>query len=57
MDPCAINMSVSALACAVADGKTDAEISALSAFFIQLGDSLETIIAFRDLNKNSADRQ
>jgi len=33
LDPCAVNMSVSALACAIAKGKTSAEISALSAFF------------------------
>ncbi len=50
MDPCAINMSVSALACALAKGKTEAEIAALSAFFTQLGDSLETISAFQGLN-------
>lgn len=50
MDPCAVNMSVSAIACAIAKGKTDAEIAALGAFFTQLGDSLETIIAFQGLN-------
>ncbi len=36
MDPCAINMSVSALACALAKGKTEAEIAALSAFLHSL---------------------
>lgn len=52
MDPCAVNMSVSALACAIAKGKTDTEISALGAFFTQLGDSLETIISFKELNED-----
>lgn len=50
IDPCAVNMSVSALACAIAEGKSTEEINALSAFFTQLGDSLETITAFNDLN-------
>lgn len=52
MDPCAVNMSVSALACAIAKGKTDAQVAALGAFFSQLGDSLETMIAFKELNNN-----
>lgn len=45
MDPCAINISASALACAIAKGKTASEINMLSAFFVQLGDSLATILA------------
>lgn len=45
MDPCAINISASALACAIAKGKTASEINLLSAFFVQLGDSLATILA------------
>ena len=53
MDPCAINMSVSALACALAKGKTEAEIAALSAFFTQLGDSLETISAANEICCNN----
>ncbi|MDE6751975.1 MAG: hypothetical protein K2J59_04275 [Eubacterium sp.] len=50
IDPCAVNMSVSALACAIAEGKSAEEINALGAFFSQLGDSLETIAAFNELN-------
>lgn len=38
-------MTVSALACAIAKGKTDKELELLSAFFTQLGDSLATIEA------------
>ena len=57
MDPCAVNMSVSALACAIAKGKTSAEISALSAFFTQLGDSLDTIVSFGELNESWCDNK
>lgn len=49
-------MSVSALACAIAKGKSADEISALSAFFTQLGDSLETITAFNELNNNQCNK-
>lgn len=45
MDGCSLNMTVSALACAIAKGKSDTQLAALSAFFTQLGDSLETIAA------------
>lgn len=50
MDGCSANISISALACAIARGKTTEEIAALGAFFTQLGDSLETITAFNALN-------
>ncbi|MDE5604824.1 MAG: hypothetical protein K2I73_04490 [Eubacterium sp.] len=50
IDPCAVNMSVSALACAIAEGKSTEEINALSALFTQLGDSLATITAVNELN-------
>jgi len=50
-------MSVSALACAIAKGKTSAEISALSAFFTQLGDSLDTIVSFGELNESCCDNK
>ncbi|MBD5083447.1 MAG: hypothetical protein HDT34_04765 [Clostridiales bacterium] len=43
-------MSISAIACGIAEGKSNDEINALGAFFSQLGDSLETIAAFNDLN-------
>lgn len=45
MDPCAINMAVSALACSIAKDKSNDELALLSAFFTQLGDSLTTIVA------------
>lgn len=50
MDGCGINVSISALACAIAKGKTTEEITALGAFFTQLGDSLETIVAFNAID-------
>lgn len=52
MDGCSANISISALACAIAKGKKTEEIAALGAFFTQLGDSLETITAFNALNDN-----
>lgn len=52
MDPCALNISISALACAIADGKNDEQINLLSAFFTQLGDSLATISIARSCNNN-----
>lgn len=52
MNPCGINMSISALACAIAEGKSCEEIAALGAFFTQLGDSLETMVAFGELNSS-----
>lgn len=45
MDGCSLNLTVSALACAIAKDKTESELGLLSAFFTQLGDSLETIAA------------
>lgn len=52
MNSCGINMSISALACAVAEGKSCEELAALGAFFTQLGDSLETMAAFGELNRS-----
>lgn len=43
MDGCSLNITVSALACAIAKGKTDDEISLLGVLFTQLGDCLTTI--------------
>lgn len=43
MDGCALNLSVSALACALAEGKSNEEIAHLAVIFTQLGDSLATI--------------
>lgn len=53
MNPCTVNMSISALACAISEGKSTDEINALGAFFSQLGDSLETIAAFGELKQSS----
>ncbi len=53
MNGCEVNISVSTIACAIAKGKTTEEIAALGAFFTQLGDSLETIIAFNALNNKT----
>lgn len=53
MDPCAINVSASALACAIAEGRTVQEINLLSAFFVQLGDSLATIQAARECSESN----
>lgn len=43
MDGCQLNMSISALACAIAKGKSQNELSILSVFFTQLADAIETI--------------
>lgn len=56
IDPCAVNMSISAIACGIAEGKSNDEINALGAFFSQLGDSLETIAAFGELNNNQCNK-
>ena len=53
MDPCGFNLSISAIACAIAEGKSNNELAVLSAFFNQLGDSLETITAVRICNEPS----
>lgn len=46
-------MTVSALACTIAKGKSENEIALLSAFFNQLGESLETIAAVQQCNNNN----
>ncbi len=50
MDPCAVNLGTSAIACAIANGKNSNEIALLSVFFQQLGDSLATIAAVNACN-------
>ncbi|MDO4563424.1 MAG: hypothetical protein Q4C12_06270 [Clostridia bacterium] len=45
---CALPVGVSALACAIADKvESDSDLALLSALFVQLGDTLETILAAR----------
>lgn len=53
MNGCELNMSVSALACAIAKGKNENELTLLSAFFTQLGDSLATIAVGNSINNSS----
>ena len=43
MDSCEFVAFISFLACTIAKGKTQDEITLLSAFFVQLGDTLATI--------------
>lgn len=45
MQPCDFAISVSALACRIADGKTPEEIALISSVFMPLGDTLSTIAA------------
>lgn len=52
MDGCSLNMTISALACAIAKDKSIDELNLLGAFFSQLGDSLETIAAANDICSN-----
>lgn len=54
MDGCQLNMSISALACAIAKGKSQNELSLLSVFFVQLGDALETIATADSLCNDKA---
>jgi len=49
MDSCELVVAISALACCMAEGKSAEEISFISAFFSQLGDTLDTIAAQRAL--------
>ncbi|MGN0691351.1 MAG: DUF6774 domain-containing protein [Oscillospiraceae bacterium] len=45
--------AVMALAAAVAEGRTNRELSLLAAMFMQLGDTLETIVAARECSAES----
>lgn len=53
LDECELVTFISAVACAMAKCYTDDELSMLSAIFTQLGDSLATILARRDICSNS----
>ncbi len=48
MDPCAVNLAASALACALAEGKSREQLAVLSALLTQVGDSLATMLAAMD---------
>lgn len=54
-DGCSLNMTVSALACAISKGKSEKEITLLSVFFTQLGDGLATIAAADAFCENNAE--
>lgn len=49
MDGCSLNLSISALACAIAKDKSNEEIAHLAVIFTQLGDSLATIASTNEL--------
>lgn len=53
MNGCSLNLSISALACALAQGKSNDEIGLLAVFFTQLGDSLETISTANEICCNN----
>lgn len=44
--------AVSAMAAAIAEGRSTKDISLLAAMFVQLGDTLETIVAARECENN-----
>lgn len=48
MDPCLFVNFISVLACDIAKGKTQEEITILAAFFTQLGDTLATLSLFNN---------
>lgn len=56
-DGCSLNLTISALACAIAKGKSEEELALLAVFFTQLGDSIATIAAgnnvCRKINENN----
>lgn len=45
MQSCDLVLSISALACCIAEGKTAEEIGMISSVLVQLGDTLATIAA------------
>lgn len=45
MHSCDLAISISALACCIAEGKTQEELALISSVLSQLGDTLETIAA------------
>ena len=50
MNPCELTAAITALANAVASGRTPEEISLIGALFVQLGDTLATIAAQKACN-------
>ena len=52
MNSCKLVTLISTLSCIIADNSTNDELSILSVLFTQLGDSLSTILACRDMNNS-----
>lgn len=52
MNPCDLSMSVAALANTIACKLDEEDLSVVAAVFIQLGDTLETILAQREWCRN-----
>ena len=48
MNPCAFVNFISILACDIAKDKSQEELTILSAFFTQLGDTLATLALFKE---------
>lgn len=48
MNPCAFVNFISLLACDIAKDKSQEELTILSAFFTQLGDTLATLALFKE---------
>lgn len=49
MPSCELAISISTLACCIAEGKSPEEIALVSSIFMQLGDTLATIAAHQAL--------
>ena len=49
MDSCELTVTISALACCIADDRSPEEIALISSIFVQIGDSLATMAAHHAL--------
>lgn len=52
MNSCELVTIISSLSCAIAEAFTEEELVVLATVFTQLGDSLATILANNEFNKN-----
>lgn len=57
MQTCDLVLSISALACKLAEGKTLEEIRWTSAFFVQLGETLDMIAAQQELCSANSEKK
>ncbi len=58
MDNCTLPLGVSALACAIAQQTEDnIELAFYAALFVELGDTLATIVSQRELRERCAAKQ